>query len=126
VRPVAWAAAAVPAPDRGKPYRTEITGVELLPPGTLGSAGGSPGNFTGDGAEGYRRFYVRISRGFRHQIRCHLSWIGYPILNDGLYGEGKTGGGAAGKAEGSFLALTAVGLSFPDPRTGEKRDFFLS
>ncbi|MBO4387968.1 MAG: RNA pseudouridine synthase [Spirochaetales bacterium] len=27
-----------------------------------------------------------ITRGFRHQIRCHLAWIGFPIAGDGLYG----------------------------------------
>lgn len=26
-----------------------------------------------------------ISSGFRHQVRCHLSWIGLPVYNDNLY-----------------------------------------
>jgi len=30
-------------------------------------------------------FNLHIKRGFRHQIRCHMSWIGFPILNDLLY-----------------------------------------
>ena len=30
-------------------------------------------------------FTVRIKRGFRHQIRCHLYWIGFPIKNDKIY-----------------------------------------
>jgi len=30
-------------------------------------------------------FTVRIKRGFRHQIRCHLCWAGFPIQNDPLY-----------------------------------------
>ena len=29
---------------------------------------------------------VRIVRGFRHQVRAHLSFLGYPILGDLLYG----------------------------------------
>jgi 23S rRNA pseudouridine1911/1915/1917 synthase len=29
---------------------------------------------------------TRIDRGFRHQIRAHLSFLGYPILGDPLYG----------------------------------------
>lgn len=29
---------------------------------------------------------IRISRGQRHQIRCHLAAAGYPILGDTLYG----------------------------------------
>jgi 23S rRNA pseudouridine1911/1915/1917 synthase len=36
-----------------------------------------------DGAHTYLR--LRIQRGFRHQIRCHLAWIGMPILYDPLY-----------------------------------------
>lgn len=44
-----------------------------------------------------------ITRGFRHQIRCHLSWMGMPILGDDRYG---------GK-ENDFLMLEAVSVSFP-------------
>ena len=50
---------------------------------------------------------LRISRGFRHQIRCHLAWFGVPILNDGVYG-----GSAHGRG---FLGLRAHLLSFSDP-----------
>ncbi|MDR1586235.1 MAG: hypothetical protein LBS57_02130, partial [Treponema sp.] len=55
------------AEDRGEFYRTEITGGEKA------------------GADLYR-FTLRLRRGFRHQIRCHLAWKGCPILNDPLYG----------------------------------------
>lgn len=48
---------------------------------------------------------VRISRGFRHQIRAHLAWCGWPILGDSLYG-----GLAAGR-----LNLEAHALEFPGP-----------
>lgn len=44
-----------------------------------------------------------IKRGFRHQIRCHLSWLGLPILGDQRYG---------GK-ENPILMLEAVKVSFP-------------
>ncbi len=27
----------------------------------------------------------RITRGFKHQVRCHLSWVSLPVLNDALY-----------------------------------------
>jgi 23S rRNA pseudouridine1911/1915/1917 synthase len=54
---------------------------------------------------------VELFRGFRHQIRSHLAWIGFPILNDSLYGGEKT--------IGSELALKAVSLSFRDPETLE-------
>jgi 23S rRNA pseudouridine1911/1915/1917 synthase len=67
-------------------------------------------------AEGLWRCHVRILRGFRHQIRCHLAWIGFPILNDPLYG---------GAGEG-FLALRACSLSFDDPLDGARRTFAIS
>ena len=44
-----------------------------------------------------------IKRGFRHQIRCHLSWLGLPIIGDQRYG---------GK-ENPILMLEAVKVSFP-------------
>ncbi|MDR2951981.1 MAG: RNA pseudouridine synthase [Treponema sp.] len=79
------------AKDRGTYYRTEITSII--------------NDF----------FTVRIRRGFRHQIRCHLSWAGYPILNDPIYSY-------LGK-ENSFsvagiLALRAQALIFRDPSNG--------
>jgi 23S rRNA pseudouridine1911/1915/1917 synthase len=59
---------------------------------------------------------VRLCRGFRHQIRCHLAWIGCPVLNDPLYG------GQAADADGNgFLALHATGLAFTDPSNGLKK-----
>lgn len=54
---------------------------------------------------------IELRRGFRHQIRSHLAWIGFPILNDLLYGGEKT--------LDEKLALKAVSLSFPDPETNE-------
>jgi 23S rRNA pseudouridine1911/1915/1917 synthase len=56
---------------------------------------------------------ARILRGFRHQIRCHLAWLGFPILHDSLYG---------GAGEG-VLALRACSLSFDDPLDGARRFF---
>jgi 23S rRNA pseudouridine1911/1915/1917 synthase len=60
-------------------------------------------------------FTVRIKRGFRHQIRCHLAWIGYPVVNDPIYGERLTVDG--------FLALRSHGLFFPDPASGKQREY---
>lgn len=31
----------------------------------------------------------KISEGYRHQVRCHLAWIGLPILGDQLYNSNK-------------------------------------
>jgi 23S rRNA pseudouridine1911/1915/1917 synthase len=89
-----------PAFDRGSPYRTRI--LEWRE-----EAGPS------SGAEGLKSCRAGILRGFRHQIRCHLAWLGFPILNDSLYG---------GAGEG-LLALRACLLSFDDPLDGARRVF---
>ncbi|MDR1803750.1 MAG: RNA pseudouridine synthase [Treponema sp.] len=60
-------------------------------------------------------FRLRIWRGFRHQIRSHLAWLGLPILNDSLYG-----GISFGKG---LLALRAVSIAFNDPSSGEEREY---
>jgi 23S rRNA pseudouridine1911/1915/1917 synthase len=88
--------------DRGGPYRTRILEwrEEAAP-------------FSG--AEGLGAGRAGILRGFRHQIRCHLAWLGFPILNDSLYG---------GAGEG-LLALRACSLSFDDPLDGVRRVFEL-
>ncbi|MDR2900656.1 MAG: RNA pseudouridine synthase [Treponema sp.] len=54
---------------------------------------------------------VELFRGFRHQIRAHLAWTGFPIVNDFLYGGLET--------PDKKLALKAVSLSFRDPETGD-------
>jgi 23S rRNA pseudouridine1911/1915/1917 synthase len=86
--------------DRGSPYRTRIT--EWREEAAASS---------GAGELWFCR--ARILRGFRHQIRCHLAWRGFPILNDSLYG---------GAGEG-LLALRACSLSFDDPPDGARRSF---
>jgi len=81
------------AKDKGGFYKTEITNIN--------------GNV----------FTARIKRGFRHQIRCHLCWIGFPIQNDLLYsridGEGQIGN----------LALRAYSLVFNDPVSGKRLEY---
>ncbi|MDR1909834.1 MAG: RNA pseudouridine synthase [Spirochaetaceae bacterium] len=85
--------------DRGGAYLTELTLLERRGPEA--------------------RFALRIRRGFRHQIRCHLAWLGWPLLNDALYGGEMSGAPAAG------IALRAESLSFPDPETGAEREYRL-
>ena len=48
-------------------------------------------------------FECVITRGFRHQIRCHLSWSGNPIVGDDRYGG----------AENEYLLLEAVKVEIP-------------
>lgn len=52
------------------------------------------------------RFTCRITRGFRHQIRAHLAWIGHPIKGDSLYGNENTEG---------TLCLDCFEVRFPLP-----------
>jgi 23S rRNA pseudouridine1911/1915/1917 synthase len=55
------------------------------------------------------RFGCTITMGFRHQIRCHMAWSGYPLDGDATY---------RGAVEKPF-GLRAVRISFVDPATGK-------
>lgn len=50
---------------------------------------------------------LRLTRGFRHQIRAHMAWIGLPLRGDPVYG-----------SEGGPLGLLAYRLEFPSPTSG--------
>ncbi|MDR3019797.1 MAG: RNA pseudouridine synthase [Treponema sp.] len=69
-------------------------------------------------------FTVQIKRGFRHQIRCHLCWLGAPILNDPLYSHPQepdpTKIPALVELALQELALRAHALFFTDPTSGEQ------
>jgi 23S rRNA pseudouridine1911/1915/1917 synthase len=81
--------------------------------------------------KGFTAFRLWIQRGFRHQIRCHLAWLGFPLVNDPLYGGAiieayePLDGGDALPQEQPFLALRAQGVSFDDPVSGERREYTL-
>jgi 23S rRNA pseudouridine1911/1915/1917 synthase len=66
-------------------YSTRITSIEYIAPNHIITA--------------------QLTKGFRHQIRCHLAWIGYPLLGDTLYGG----------EESTEAGLSAVSLSFNSP-----------
>ena len=57
---------------------------------------------------------VRIETGRTHQIRVHLSEIGYPVIGDAVYSNGKNRFGIVGQC------LHAKSLDFMHPITGEK------
>jgi len=76
---------------------------------------------------------VRIKRGFRHQIRCHLCWIGYPIQNDSLYSQPEKVGEIIpsleppeNKLSACKLALRSHALFFTDPASGEHKEYRIS
>jgi 23S rRNA pseudouridine1911/1915/1917 synthase len=108
------------ARDRGNPYRTEILAVKSLSPDS------DVDERNGPGSGKPRLFHLRIRRGFRHQIRCHLAWIGEPILYDALYGwEGRPGDPAPPDGEKHPIALRAAAFCFFDPGTGSRRSYRL-
>jgi Pseudouridylate synthases, 23S RNA-specific len=54
--------------------------------------------------------YCRITAGYRHQVRCHLAWLGIPVDGDRLYN--------VHCLTGAVLQFEGCGLSFPHPLTG--------
>jgi len=88
------------AKDRGNFYRTEIININK------------------------NVFTVRIKRGFRHQIRCHLCWIGFPILNDLLYQYTYPSTQSLRQlSSNGELALRSHALFFTDPSTGKQKEY---
>lgn len=57
---------------------------------------------------------VKIETGRTHQIRVHLSQIGYPIIGDTVYSNGKNEWGIQGQC------LHAKSLEFKHPTTGKE------
>jgi 23S rRNA pseudouridine1911/1915/1917 synthase len=59
----------------------------------------------------------RLETGRTHQIRVHMSYLGYPLVGDPLYGNRKNNYDFPGQA------LHAYALGFVHPRTGEELYF---
>jgi 23S rRNA pseudouridine1911/1915/1917 synthase len=112
-------------------YRAVVVGEDLPETGTIDSpVGRDPENPTlmaaGVGRPavthfevlreggGHSMVKVRLETGRTHQIRVHLSAIGYPIYADPLYGEA---------VPGRRLWLHAENLAFEHPVTGERLEF---
>lgn len=64
--------------------------------------------------ENYTLLEVNIETGRTHQIRVHLSQIGYPIVGDYVYSNGKNPFGVEGQM------LHSYNLEFVHPITGKK------
>ncbi len=115
----------------GRIYRAVVVGEGLPETGTVDSpVGRDPENPTlmaaGVGrpavthfevlreAAGHAMLAVRLETGRTHQIRVHLSAIGYPVYADPLYGRA---------IPGHRLWLHAERLAFEHPVTGEDLSF---
>ena len=64
--------------------------------------------------DGFTLLEVNIETGRTHQIRVHLSQIGYPIVGDFIYSNGRNPFGVEGQM------LHSAKLDFVHPTTGEK------
>lgn len=65
----------------------------------------------------YSLIEARLETGRTHQIRVHMSYLGYPVVGDPLYGPRKGNFGLTGQA------LHAAVIGFHHPRTGEYLEF---
>jgi 23S rRNA pseudouridine1911/1915/1917 synthase len=65
----------------------------------------------------YAFLEVKLESGRTHQIRVHLSYLGYPVVGDPVYGRRQE------KVPIQGQALHAAILGFTHPRTGEYLEF---
>lgn len=83
-----------------KIYSTKIVAADF------GLEGDSRAPFSGP-SKPCARVECKIAQGYRHQVRCHLAWLGLPVRGDALYN-------AAGEQSGGPMRFEAVSLEFPD------------
>lgn len=97
----------------GKSARTIITQKACLkePPQTLVSVGGT-----------FSVLDISIETGRKHQIRRHLSLLGYPVLGDRLYGGAST---ELDNSHPSDLQLVAISIGFATPDSEEHKHYYL-
>ena len=60
----------------------------------------------GTNVSGHSVFECSLAQGFRHQIRCHLAWAGFPLIGDAVYSSDVS----------TTLLLVAHSFHFPDPK----------
>ncbi len=71
--------------------------------------------YNGSKKSGSEEFICRLSSGFKHQVRVHMAWSGWPLDGDELYG---------GKPQKEF-GLSAVAVQFPHPVTSKQLEIRL-
>lgn len=108
----------MPVEDGGLESRTIVTILEHYPSKTTKNADtiqGQKNADTNEGArkQGYSLVELQLKTGRTHQIRVHLSHVGYPIVGDPLYG-------GANPWLIERQALHAYYFAFNHPVTGER------
>lgn len=93
-----------------------------MPVGAGWKSVGTPQRSSAGSADGFSLVELELRTGRTHQIRVHLSHLGWPIVGDDMYG-----GKAYSDAEGNVLigrqALHACILGFTHPITNQRMQF---
>lgn len=64
--------------------------------------------------DNYYKIHCKINAGYRHQVRCHLAWAGFPIINDKIYNTSCVENNSVGN-----LQFYASKLEFYHPKTNQ-------
>lgn len=64
--------------------------------------------------DNYYKILCKINSGYRHQVRCHLAWAGFPIINDKIYNSSCVENDSVGN-----LQFYASKLEFYHPKTNQ-------
>ena len=64
--------------------------------------------------DNYYKIHCKINAGYRHQVRCHLAWAGFPIINDKIYNSSCVENNSVGN-----LQFYASKLEFYHPKTNQ-------
>lgn len=67
-----------------------------------------------------KKIFAKVTNAYRHQVRSHLSWIGFPILGDPRYGLQSDTNKKSGQ-----MFFFASSLSFVEPHTNKKINYAL-
>ncbi|MBQ4378445.1 MAG: hypothetical protein II821_04540 [Treponema sp.] len=67
-----------------------------------------------------------ITAGYRHQVRCHLAWCGFPVKGDKVYNPENRGKSEKTEVVAvDKMKFTASRIDFPHPLSGEVLSFSL-